>query len=160
MVTFHKASLDDLQGILAVMKDVNYVQFFKEPYEEDLKRYMDKYAFFIAKEDGKIVGYVIYGEVEDRFDEVPIELKKGYVASWGVGVLREFQGRNIAPRLKDFAHQELKKQGILGIYIDVGEDNPASLRLQEKLGFSLLCKYPSRHRIDGVKNCLFEKELV
>lgn len=157
MITFQKATLDDLDGILNVMIDTTYVQFFTKPYEVELKQDMESRDFFIAKDGDLIIAYAIFTQPQKRFKEAPIHLRKGYLVSSGVGVLTNYRGRGIAVELKQFSEAILKKRGVKGIYTDVASTNASSLRLQEKLGFTLLVEYETSYRPAGVKNCIFVK---
>ena len=159
MITFHKATRDDASGLLEVMRDTNYVQFLKEPYEESIRSFVDVDLVYVAKDGEKIIAYAIFTYDLDRIKEAPITLEKDFIASGGVGVHSSYRKQGIAMKLKDHAHEQLNQVGIKGIYTDVGDNNEASLRLQEKLGFKLLVKYDSKHRPAGVKNCVFAKEL-
>lgn len=159
MITFRVAALDDVLGLLNVMIDTNYVQFFKEPYEDEIKKQIEDDNVFVALDDELIVAYAVFGKSQSRFFEYGLGIDPSYVSSHGVGVLSSYRHKGIAFALKKFCEPQLKKYGFNGIYTDVAQDNVSSIRLQEKLGFSLLGKFESSYRAKGVLNFIFVKKL-
>ncbi|HNT61136.1 MAG TPA: GNAT family N-acetyltransferase [Candidatus Bilamarchaeaceae archaeon] len=91
------------------------------PGSEPLFR--DKDSYFIAEEDGRIVGFSHLIEAEGR------------MLLQGIGVLQEWRERGIGGRLLDASIRFADRKG-MDVFLKVRPDNPA-LGLYYKKGFTL-----------------------
>ena len=96
----------------------------------------DRYAFRIAEEDGRPVGYVKLGPPELPVTPAgrAIELRQLYL-------LKEWHGRGIAQQLMDWALASARSRGAVEIYLTVFTDNHRARRFYERYGFDYVGPY-------------------
>ncbi|MGI5897834.1 MAG: GNAT family N-acetyltransferase [Candidatus Dojkabacteria bacterium] len=105
-MTISKASEKDANDILKVIEETlvsthkklyspQYIQHTLDIYTEKILHYINSYDYFVAKENGKIIGCVL--------------AKKGYMRS--LYILPEYQGRGLGRKLVEIAEECTKKQG-------------------------------------------------
>ena len=78
---------------------------------------------YVAKIDGKLVGYIFL----EKTDEINISR---------IAVKKEYQNHGIATKLIEFAKSEANKEG-LKLSIEVSDNNVTALKLYKKMGFKL-----------------------
>ncbi|MGN0636908.1 MAG: GNAT family N-acetyltransferase [Huintestinicola sp.] len=144
-IIFRKACRSDLSEIISLVSSAilemekNGIHQWDElyPIPEDFSEDISKGEQFVGTVEGRIA--VIY-TLNQSFDD---EYKNG---SWQYpnepfGVIHrlcvspEFQHRGIAAETVSYIENELRRQGIKAIRLDVFTENPYALRLYEKLGF-------------------------
>ena len=122
----HLYSAENLAAFLA--------KFSKEAWAEEIAD--EGYAFYLAEDDGRAVGYVKLGPSALPIDpEGPaLELRQLYV-------LREHRGTGIANRLTEWALAEARRRGTKELYLTVYTDNGRARRFYERYGFEYVGPY-------------------
>ncbi len=121
-------------------------------------------CFVAADENDRAVGYVICAENYDRYKEcfdkeyvtrfkknetrrirealastdLQRKYKKEYPAHLHIDVLPEYQRMGVGHKLIDALCDHLRKKGIPGVMLTVGNKNTVGRRFYEKYGFTLL----------------------
>ena len=150
MITYRKAEQKDKKGFSELEREFYkaYEEMGIEAYlqpthyadikEEDLVRLFeeslnDKYFFYVAEEDERIVGY-IFAEVQ------PVESKElykvqevGFIDS--LVVLEAYRNKGIGTELLNRAIDWFKSNGITICKIGVMKENSKVLQMYEKIGF-------------------------
>jgi diamine N-acetyltransferase len=149
-VTCRDASPDDLGAIDGVFR-ASFCDTFAHLYSDaDLAAFLAKftprawaaeiadpdYAFRLAEDDGRVVGYVKLGPLALPVDpaETACELRQLYV-------LKGWHGTGIAAELIDWALAEARRCGILTLYLTVYTDNHRAIRFYERRGFVAVGRY-------------------
>jgi len=70
---------------------------------------------------------------------IPLEI---YPAHLHVNVQEGFRGQEVGRHLMERFFGQLKETGILGVYASVREDNPSGCHFFEKMGFTVVSRYP------------------
>jgi diamine N-acetyltransferase len=88
-------------------------------------------TILVAEEDGSLLGYVQFGDVE-----IPeVRARPGDQALQRVYVERVFQGRGLGQRLMAAALQHPRLAGAKRIFLQVWDKNERAVRLYESFGF-------------------------
>ncbi|MBQ8545692.1 MAG: ribosomal protein S18-alanine N-acetyltransferase [Clostridia bacterium] len=99
---------------------------FSTPFKEsDILEYIDNpiWHFFVAKDEGKLVGYISFTRILDECQIVNIATTKKARCK-GVGTA-------LINALLDFA----KKNGVKKLFLEVRESNASAINLYKKFGF-------------------------
>ena len=118
-ITVSKADISDLSQIAAIEKDC-----FSIPFDEDdLIFYFNNHLwrFFVAKEEGSVLGYTLLRVIEGEGEIVNIATRKD---SRGRGVASMLLNALKAPELD----MEL-------VHLEVRKSNSVAIHLYEKFGF-------------------------
>lgn len=87
--------------------------------------YKDKYTQILVYEEEKILGFIMFTELEDTVDILDIVVEE------------EYRNRKIASCLLDYMISGLKESVKL-ITLEVRKSNSAAIHLYEKFGFSIV----------------------
>jgi len=122
----HLYADEDLQAFLA--------NFTPEAWAEEMAN--PDYAFRLAEDDGRAVGYVKLGPLALPVDpdQTACELRQLYV-------LKDWHGTGIAAELIDWALGEARRRGMLTLYLTVYTDNHRAKRFYERRGFVAVGRY-------------------
>jgi len=163
MFRYRLAKIDDVDSIIKVMQNTTYSQYiYPGKSFSQLKNIildsMKTRKYLVCVKSGKVIGYFIIDSLNNHLPDIPkkIKLNKKYAYHAGVGIHSDFRGKGLATDLTKYAFKIAKISNYAGMYADVGSNNDASIKLQEKCGFSELVRYASKWRPDGVKNVVFE----
>lgn len=153
MVTIDRPRSEDASAVLELLNRVgaetDNLTFGKEGFpatveseaawlEERLQS--EKSAFFVAREDGQLVG-------ECGLEALPRRM--AHRASLSVSVLRSHWGRGVGTALLEAAIDFAKTHGIELVELQVRCDNHRAIALYRKFGFRRLCAYPGFFKLDG-----------
>jgi phosphinothricin acetyltransferase len=101
------------------------------PDADEMARRMDGdlYPWFVAEEDGRVLGYAASS---------PFRTRPAYrwVVETGLYLAADAQGRGIGRRLLTALLETLTRQGFVSAVGAIALPNPASVALHEKLGFT------------------------
>lgn len=128
------------------------------PNPDILMKDINKEQGFVLIKDHKIVGYsAVLINDEPQYDDIDGEwLTNGdFVVFHRVAISPDFLGQGYAKRLIGFIHDFAKEKGINSVKADTNFDNPAMLRLFEKMGYS----YCGGVLINGSPRKAYEKVL-
>lgn len=165
MFKFRKASITDVDSIIRVMQNTNYSKLVypKKTFSEikDIISNLIKTQICLVCVDSRsndVVGYFIIDSLKKYLDDVPkkIKLDKKYAYNAGIGIHSNFRGNGLAFKLTKYAIRIAKNKNYLGMYAAVGSNNEASIKLQEKCGFSEIIRYDCSWRPKNFQNIIFE----
>jgi GNAT superfamily N-acetyltransferase len=149
-ISYRDASEDDVAAVDAVFR-TSFCDTFAHLYsDEDLQAFLAKftpqawaeevaspgYAFRLAEDDGRAVGYVKLGPLT-----LPVEVGERACELRQLYVLRAFHGSGIAAELMDWAIGEARRRGIGELYLTVYTDNHRARRFYERRGFTAVGRY-------------------
>ncbi len=112
---------DDVPFVAEIDKTVFSISF----KEKDFYEYFDNplWSFYVAKCDGKIVGYISYMVIYSDADLV------------NIGVLPEYRGLGIGSRLLHEMVMDCDSRDLTYIHLEVRKSNHVAIRLYESYGF-------------------------
>ena len=103
--------------------------------KEELKDIIDNKYMFVAKENGKVVGYILIGKIVEGIKtgykyrkELPID---------AMIVDDDMRGKGIGTKLIEYVINLAKKNKCTGIRLTVNEENTSARKLYEKVGMKL-----------------------
>ena len=120
-----KMTGEDIEGVLEVEKTAFPIPWPRSSFEEELKNMLAYY--FVAKIEGKIVGYIGMWFVMDECHVT------------NIAVHAEYRRQKIASRLIEKMLEECKEHGTKYIELEVRMNNIAAQKLYEKYGFKEEC---------------------
>ena len=97
--------------------------------EEAFSFYMDSGMSFVARDEGKIVGFV-FAQIMEHVESVS---RVAWVENLGVHPLYRRQG--IAYRLLERVIKVAREKGATAAFSSIRSDNPESIMLHKKMGF-------------------------
>lgn len=133
------ADIDEMAALL-LTEGVNEWNYLPEKkIKQHLRGIADGTTQAFLAQDGQVIGFVSYnvGIIWPHYQ--PINLKHaqhGYLAE--AVTHHDYRGRNIGPDLAQMAIDDMASSGIRRIYAMRHEENRASARLMEKLGFEII----------------------
>ena len=107
----------------------NFNEIQKRAISKDMKK--GKNAFFVANNDGKLVGF-ISGCIQEN-PPVMVEKKEGNV--WALYVVEEHRGRGLGKKLFAEMKRWFRKKKIKTVRISVAKCNIGAKRMYGALGF-------------------------
>lgn len=112
---------DDVKEVAGIEKEI-----FSTPWSE--KSFADSISsndniYVVAKEEGKIIGYVGIWIVADE----------GQINN--VAVRKEFRNKGVCGKLLEFAMDKAKEKKVSAFTLEVRAGNAAAIHLYEKIGF-------------------------
>jgi phosphinothricin acetyltransferase len=99
-----------------------------------MEKYLQKYPWLIAEDEGRIAGYV-YGSVHREREAYQ------WTCECSVYIADEFKGKGLGKHLYEALFDILKLQGLRNVYAGITIPNEASERLHRKLGFEKFAEY-------------------
>lgn len=127
MINIRLAEIADLQEIVTV-DNIAFPwatsQWNVSPFIQMIMFFPD--TFFVAEEDGKIVGYVIAGTKGNN-------PKEAYGSK--IAVLPEYQGTGVSSKLMSNLRYILREKGIERIFLLVRPENDKARRIYMNWGF-------------------------
>lgn len=94
--------------------------------------------FFVAKSEGKIIGYTKVNQVPsqtDIHDEESLEIARLYV-------LEAYKGQGFGKQLLDYAFDFARKNSLKYVWLGVWEHNKHAIQFYEKQGFKKFGTHP------------------
>ena len=101
-----------------------------ENFKKNIVEHKEKAWFFVAENDGKIIGNICLGNSRD--DDKP---QAGEIIA--IYLLEEFWGKGYGRKMMKYAVDMLKSRGYGDIILWVLEENDRARRFYEKCGFAL-----------------------
>ena len=89
-----------------------------------------EYAFRLAEEDGRLIGYIKMGP-----NELPGDTPEGTWELHQLYLTPDAKGRGIAQDLMDWGFAEARRRGFKHLQLSVFVDNQRARRLYDKIGF-------------------------
>ena len=124
---------EEILGIYAPYIEETAITFEYEvpslpEFSERIADIMKKYPWIIYEEEGKILGYAYGGPEYTR-------AAYQWTVETSVYLAKEARGKGIGTALYEKILDILKKQNFCVCYVLINDDNEASIKLHEKLGF-------------------------
>lgn len=147
------AKSQDLNELLEVARTAFIQAFTQGNKPENVHQYLDEAFtlaqfekefeipssnFFLAKSEGKIIGYLKVNETPsqtDIHDPESLEIARLYV-------LEEFLGRGVGPELLSFAIELARRKSKKYLWLGVWEKNARAIRFYEKNGLRIFGSHP------------------
>ncbi len=122
----HLYADEDLQSFLGKFTPTAWAQEMADP----------AYAFRLAEDDGRAVGYVKLGPLT-----LPVETVEPACELRQLYLLKDWHGSGIAAELMDWAIAEALRRGMCELYLTVYTDNHRAMRFYERRGFIAVGRY-------------------
>lgn len=113
--------LQDCEQVSVIEAAVFSMSWSLRAFQETVS--LENYRYFVAEEDGNILGYCGFTYVLDEA-EIP-----------NVCVKEEARGQHIGSKLMEKLIEEARKMQIAVLYLEVRKSNLAARKLYQKLGF-------------------------
>lgn len=144
-----EASIEDKDEIVRLLDEFNEYYFVEKIFSEEFIPFWEyknkqkifnetaqewltkpEYFFFLAEEEGKIIGYIV-GEIKER--EPRVLDKEGYINDWFVK--KKWRSKGVGTSLYNALLEEFKDQACnrLGLYTNTR--NKKTIDFYHKLGF-------------------------
>jgi len=151
-IKINKASINDIQSVIAISKETFIETFADSNTEENMKKYLtenfdeDKLGtelnnpeslFYLAFEDENVIGYLKlnFGAAQTELkDEDALEIERIYVKS-------AYHGKKVGQMLYEQALSTAAFLGKLFVWLGVWEQNVKAIRFYEKNGFVAFDKH-------------------
>ena len=101
---------------------------------------------YVYKENNEIIGYINYDIMYERSELIQIN------------VLDSYQGKHIGSKLMDYMFNDLEKNNVSEITLEVRIDNIKAINLYKKYGFIEVGKRVGYYQ--GIDGILMKKELM
>jgi RimJ/RimL family protein N-acetyltransferase len=130
-----------------VARERRYIALLEAPPLDDVRAFVHANAQqdaiqFVALEDRRVIGWA------DVFS--PWQPALAHTGTLGIGVLPEFRGRGIGPRLLRAVFDKARATGISRIELEARHDNIAAIKMYERAGFVREGVKRQGMRFDGV----------
>lgn len=119
MILYRYAENEDVFDILSLDKENFSNNFGEEFYLE----YIKNQRVIVAENEKHIVGYILFNQI---LDEAEI---------YKIVVLKDFRKKQIAFKIFEFLLNELKKNNVKKIFLEVRKSNIPAINLYIKCGF-------------------------
>ena len=125
--------------IVAVPDTVSFRQWMEEYWLPPLRnQYPQPFPYSISEKEKKILDLI-------HLSKYPVDLNSlpwisEFPAHLHIDLLPIIQRKGIGSKLMDNIFNELRKQNIPGIYLNVDLSNPGAISFYQKLGFSVIKK--------------------
>jgi len=117
-----KMTIEDLDRVMEIEKETFSVPWSRDSYQAEITTNILS-AYFVAKAQGKIIGYFGMWFI---LDEAHIT---------NIAVQKSFRGKGVGTRLVACILEESSKKGVKNLTLEVREGNVAARKLYEKMGF-------------------------
>lgn len=119
MILYRYAENKDVFDILSLDNE-NFSNNFKEAFYLE---YIKNQRVIVAEKEENVIGYVIFNQI---LDEAEI---------YKIVVLKELRKKQIAFKIIEFLLNELKKNNVKKIFLEVRKNNIPAIDLYNKCGF-------------------------
>jgi len=119
MILYRYAENKDVFDILSLDNE-NFSNNFKEAFYLE---YIKNQRVIVAEKEENVIGYVIFNQI---LDEAEI---------YKIVVLKELRKKQIAFKIIEFLLNELKKNNVEKIFLEVRKNNIPAINLYKKYGF-------------------------
>lgn len=119
MILYRYAENKDVSDILSLDKE-NFSNNFKEEFYLE---YIKNQRVIVAEKEENVIGYVIFNQI---LDEAEI---------YKIVVLKELRKKQIAFKIIEFLLNELKKNNVEKIFLEVRKNNIPAINLYKKCEF-------------------------
>lgn len=142
---FRAGSLEDVKEIVSLIKgaikEMENYQIFQwdsiYPTEDDFISDIKKNTLYLAIENGKIAAiYVISTECDEAYNNCKWNFEKACILH-RLCVSKEFQHKGVGKQVLLHIEQQLKSLGYESVRLDVFSQNPFSLKLYTKNGYTI-----------------------
>lgn len=144
MILYRYAKNEDVFDILS-LDDENFSNNFDEKFYLE---YIKNQRVIVAENENIIVGYVLFHQILDEAEIYKIVVSK------------EFRKKQIAFKIVEFLLDELKKNNVKKIFLEVRKSNIPAINLYKKCGFieiREIVDYYTNPKEDGI---MMLKEVV
>lgn len=144
MILYRYAKNEDVFDILSLDEE-NFSNNFDEKFYLE---YIKNQRVIVSENEKSIVGYVLFNQI---LDEAEI---------YKIVVLKEFRKKQIAFKIIEFLLNELKKNDVKKIFLEVRKSNIPAISLYKKCGFiniREIIDYYTNPKEDGI---MMLKEVV
>lgn len=144
MILYRYAKNGDVFDILS-LDDENFSNNFDEKFYLE---YIKNQRVIVAENENIIVGYVLFNQILDEAEIYKIVVSK------------EFRKKQIAFKIVEFLLDELKKNNVKKIFLEVRKSNIPAISLYKKCGFiniREIIDYYTNPKEDGI---MMLKEVV
>lgn len=144
MILYRYAKNGDVFDILS-LDDENFSNNFDEKFYLE---YIKNQRVVVAENEKEIVGYVLFNQILDEAEIYKIVVSK------------EFRKKQIAFKIVEFLLNELKKNNVKKIFLEVRKSNIPAISLYKKCGFidiREIVDYYTNPKEDGI---MMLKEVV
>ena len=142
-----RAELSDMDGTNRLLKQVLMVHHEGRPdlFKPNAKKYTDEELseiilddtrpIFVAKEDGKVLGYAFCVFIRHIANNILTDIKTLYIDDLCVD--ESVRGKHIGKSLYEYVMEFARDNGVYNITLNVWELNSGAKRFYEKCGFSV-----------------------
>ena len=143
MVTIRKANISDSGEIFKLEKawekeKINWGIFLPKDREKELVKELRRNIFYVAEENGMILGFIEGEIIKAKRMKPSFEIKKGerYGELHAVYVLKKFRGKKIGKLLIDRLFEDFSKEKVKRIVLkSTSKDAWGLVNYYKKLGF-------------------------
>nr|WP_294850589.1 GNAT family N-acetyltransferase [uncultured Sphingomonas sp.] len=128
--TLFQSAFIDTFGYLYEQRNVDLFLANKGPDAFEAQIADPDFAFRLAEEDGRLIGYIKMGP-----NELPGDAPAGTWELHQLYLTPDAKGRGIAQELMDWGFEEARRRGFQYLQLSVYVDNLRAKRLYEKIGF-------------------------
>lgn len=119
MILYRYAKKEDVFDILSLDEE-NFSNNFDEKFYLE---YIKNQRVIVAENEKKVIGYILFNQI---LDEAEI---------YKIVVLKDFRKKQIAFKIFEFLLNELKKNNVKKIFLEVRKSNIPAINLYIKCGF-------------------------
>lgn len=105
-----------------------------EEFAERIRRTLKKYPYFVAEEDGVLLGYAYASAFKERsaYD---------WSVETSIYVAQHVHGKGIGSMLYDALEEALRQQNIINVNACIAYPNPGSIGFHEKYGYRTVAHF-------------------
>lgn len=119
MILYRYAKNEDIFNILSLDKE-NFSNNFDEKFYLE---YIKNQRVIVAEKEKNVIGYILFNQILDEAEIYKIVVSK------------DFRKKQIAFKIMEFLLNELKKNNIKKIFLEVRKSNIPAINLYKKCGF-------------------------
>ncbi|NVK30769.1 MAG: GNAT family N-acetyltransferase [Gammaproteobacteria bacterium] len=150
-ISIHYITHDDIEGFRRTLGKVaaekRYILTTEIPPLEKLQPFVENnikqnHAQYLAKHQGTVIGWADISPHDHP--------TMAHVGVLGMGIVEGYRGQGLGKRLLETTINHAWQQGLERVELQVFADNPAAIRLYEKMGFQREGLKPKARKVDGV----------
>ena len=119
MILYRYAKNEDVFDILSLDNE----NFFNNFKEEFYLEYIKNKRVIVAEKEKNVIGYILFNQILDEAEIYKIVVSK------------DFRKKQIAFKIIEFLLNELKKNNVKKIFLEVRKSNIPAINLYKKCGF-------------------------